>query len=458
MSKVYVVAFVMAGGAGSRLKLLTADQSKPSLRILGHYRLIDFVGTSVGKSNVAALLVAAQFEPRSLIVHVADGAIYGFDMLDRHFEIVHPFVQDLKAQDCVIFEGTADSVRKSINRIDKYPADIVLVLGSDHVYCMGYDDLIAYHQEKNADVTLMVHPVAESKVRQLGLVQVDADGRVTDFVEKPQDQATIEAFRLDAATQARLKIDDPQKIFLASMGNYAFFWERLKRFLTTMPGVDFGKDILPGIRAQNGSLYAYVYEGYWRDVGTIGEFFDCNLDYARGLVPLDLFEHRVRTNERHLPGSQIAQCERLVNVVLSDGVIIQPGCSLEDVVFGYQVIVEKGASLEECILFGADRDVFFQERRVQGYTTRIGPGAHLRKVIVGENVWLPPNINLDPQNGLPAKREQGLIRAGLKPYHELDDGTAEGDFYLDPERNILVLGRMNQADPKEPLLPSGFVG
>ena len=348
----YVLSFVMAGGRGSRLEVLTKDRSKPAVNILGHYRIFDFVATNIANTGIPAMLIATQFRPRSLSTHIGNGEVWGFDGIDKKLEIFHPY-EDYG--DFVTFEGTADCVRKAAARIDRYNPDIVLVLGGDHIYAMDYGNAIAQHRSNDADITIMANVVPESKVRDLGILKVDESGRIVDFAEKPEDQEVIESFRLSPEAKQKLGINNPKLSFLASMGNYVFFWDRLKRFID-FPGVDFGKDIIPAIGWNSGDLYAYVFDGYWRDVGRVQDYFNCNMEFVCEKPPIDLLRHRVRRRERNLPGAWIAHDVSMQSVILSSGDVIRRGSVVTDSVLGHQVIVEEDCVLGHCVLLGADRN------------------------------------------------------------------------------------------------------
>ena len=223
----------MAGGRGSRLKILTRNRCKPAVDILGRYKIFDFVASNVANTGIPAALIATQFKPESLNTHIGSGEVWGFNGTKK-LEMVNPW-------ESTEFFGTADSVRKSINQIDRYNPEIVLVLGADHVYVMDYKEAIMQHQMNNADITIMTNAVPEERVSDFGIVKIDELGRIVDFAEKPTDKGVIKSFRLPRRMKERLGIDSPDLNFLASMGNYVFFWNRLKRFLT-FPGLDFGKD------------------------------------------------------------------------------------------------------------------------------------------------------------------------------------------------------------------------
>lgn len=442
----------MAGGRGSRLKVLTRDRCKPAVNILGHYRVFDFVATNIACSRIPAMLISAQFEPRSLSRHIGNGEVWGFDGIDKRIEIVHPYEE---RKGFITFEGTADSIRKNVCRIDKYNPDIVLVLGGDHIYVMDYTDVIMQHKMNNADITIMTNVVPENRVSDFGIVKIDKSGRIIDFAEKPTDKKVIENFRLTARMKKRLGIDNPNLNFLASMGNYVFFWDRLKRFLD-FSGVDFGKDIIPTIKKNGEALYAYVFNGYWRDVGKVRDYFDCNMEFISKRPPIDLLRYRIRTQRNHLPGVRIAADVSVQGVILSPGDVIHQESIITNSVLGYQVVVEERCRLDHCILLGADRNEFYKNQPRRRYTTRIGKGSSLSYVILDKNVWIGEGVDIGPHNGAPERRKEILQGIGLKPYRQLDDGTVEGDFYVEPETGILVIGRQYDTDPKKPILPNGL--
>ncbi|MGM0439129.1 MAG: glucose-1-phosphate adenylyltransferase family protein [Patescibacteria group bacterium] len=448
----YVLAFVMAGGRGSRLKILTKHRTKPAVSMLGQYRIFDFVGTNIANSNIPAMIIAAQFEPQSLLKHIGHGKVWGFDGIDKRIEINHPHERD---GEMIRFEGTADSVRKSMHRINSHNPRIVLVLGGDHVYAMDYKETIHQHTLNNADVTIMANPIKEEKVSSFGLMKVDETGKVVDFAEKPTDQDVIERFRLSDRIKNSLDIDDEYD-FLASMGNYVFFRDRLEKFLD-YKGTDFGHHIIPKIKKEGGSVYAYPYRGYWRDVGQVGDYFDCHMDFIGKNTPIDLIKHRVRTTGRHLPGPRIAKTGQVIGSLLSNGDDIAAGSKIINSVLGYQVIVSEKATVKESILLGGDRNQYYRDQLRKYNISFIGKNSNLEKVIFDKNVKVGSNVNISPDFGSPEERRKNLKKIGLKPYRERN-GSVEGDFYIDEDRNILVLGKRTSKDKEELTIPDNFQG
>jgi glucose-1-phosphate adenylyltransferase len=449
----YVLSFVMAGGRGSRLEVLTKSRSKSAVNILGHYRIFDFVATNVENSDIPVMLVATQFEPGSLGMHISDGEIWGFDGINKIIEINYPHEE---GRHFITFKGTADSVRKSVDRINRYNPDITLVLAADHVYIMDYTDALKWHELNNADITVLANVVPEDNVRNLGIIKIDESCRIIDFAEKPKDQEIIDKFRLTPRIKSILGITDPNLNFLVSMGNYIFYWDRLKHFLSEYPdGMDFGSNIIPAIRENSKSMFAYVFDGYWRDVGIIKDYFDCNMEFAGDNPPMDLSKNQIGTYERHLPGAKIGCKANVQNIILSAGDSIDKCCEINNCVFGYQVVVQEECRLDHCVFLGASRNEYYNNQLRMKYTTNIGKGSNLSHVIMDKNVWIGEGVNINPNNGTIDERIKSLINIGLKPYRELGDGTIEGDFSIEPQTGILVIGKQREADPKRPIIPDG---
>jgi glucose-1-phosphate adenylyltransferase len=448
----YVLAFVMAGGRGSRLKILTKHRTKPAVSILGQYRIFDFVGTNIANSDIPAAIIAAQFKPRSLRNHIRNGDVWGFDGIDQKIEVTQPREEDGKI---IEFKGTADSVRKSMRQINSHNPRIVLILGGDHVYAMSYDDTIRQHKRNNADATIMACAITEKKVSDFGLMKVDETGKILDFVEKPTDPDVIERFRMSDRIKNSLGIDEDYE-FLASMGNYVFFRDRLEKFLD-YDGTDFGNDIIPKIKKEGGDLYAYPFNGYWRDVGKVGDYFDCNMDFVLRNRPINLVKHRIRTRMRALPAPRIEIGAKVESSILSDGSHIFTGSKLKNCILGYQTMINENVEMKDCILLGADRNQYYKNQLREYNTTFIDSNTSLERVIFDKNVKIGSNVQISPKFGSPKERERRFREIGLKPYKE-SNGKIEGDFFIDEERNILVLGKRVRDKKEDLTIPDGFQG
>jgi len=447
----------MAGGNGNRLKILTKHRCKPALDILGSYKIFDFVASNIVNTGIPVSLVATQFKPESLCSHIRE--TWGKNSSNSEFEIIN---SNEKGCNISKFEGTADSVRKSMYHIDKYNPDIIIVLGADHIYFIDYEDVLKQHSAYNADITIMTNVIPDNKVSDFGIVKINEFGQIIDFAEKPTDKEIIDSFRLNPGIKRYLGIEDPNMNFLASMGNYVFHWERLKRFMD-LPGADFGKDIIPAIKANGGALFAYVFNGYWRDVGKIQDYFDCNMEFTQ--KPMSLLRSWMGTREEKLPSPRVDGGSYIKRTILSNGDVISHKDNIVNSVLGHNVVVEEGCTLDHCILLGTDTDSIIQENNENDLesqdvysenATHIGKGSSLNYAILDKNIWIGKNVNINPQNGTPDRRKEILQNLGLKPYKELDDGTVDGDFYIEPETGILVIGKQNNTNPEKPILPDGL--
>ena len=448
----YVLAFVMAGGRGTRLMNLTRYRTKPAVGILGYYRIWDFVATNVANTGIPAMMVAIQFEPKSLTRHIGNGEIWGFDGADKNLDIVHPYEGGKKI---IEFKGTADSVRKSMHRINRYNPRIVLVLGGDHVYTMTYNDVIKQHKNKNADATIMVNAIPENKASDFGIVRIDDEGRIIDFEEKPNPETSegreiIEKFRLTKRQTERMNIKDPNLTHLGSMGNYVFFRDKLEDILNVYKGDDFGKNIIPLMKSDGKEIYAYVFEGYWKDVGKISDYFDCNIEFAENIALLDLIGNRVRTALRHLPPARVSNGGNIKNSIISPGDEIYGRVNKS--VLGYQVIVEEGAEIKEGVLLGADRNEFYNNQLKRVFNTKIGRNSYLERVILDKNVQIGENVRISPE--APVKERIAKLKAiGLEACTG-EDCPENTDVYIDPKRGIFVLGK--QQDTTKLIIPDNF--
>lgn len=443
-----VLSFIMAGGRGTRLKILTKDTCKPMVGILGRYKVFDFVASNVTNTGIPVTLIASQFKSEHLDEYIGDGRIWGYDKLRRKLEILDPCKERKE-----IFEGTADSVRKSIDQIDRYDPKTVLVLGSDHIYAMNYREAIIQHGMTNADITIMTSTIPDNKVSDFGIVKIDKHMHIIDFAEKPTDKDLVKGFKLTPKMKKLLRIDDPNLNFLASMGNYIFSWDRLKRFLN-FPGADFGKDIIPAMRENHGNLYACIFNGYWRDVGRVQDYFECNMEFTNGRSPIDFQKHRIWTRKSNLPFAQITTGSSIQNTILSPGDVIRSNNSIASCVLGQQVIIEENCRLDHCVFLGAD-DVgsysYYTKRRRD---TRVERGSSLNRVILDSNVWIGEGVDIGPHNGTPEERKQTLESIGLEPYNEHDGDMAKGDFYIEPDSGILIMGHKNSSGKL--VLPDGL--
>ncbi|HDQ35063.1 MAG TPA: glucose-1-phosphate adenylyltransferase, partial [Chloroflexi bacterium] len=269
-----VLAVILGGGAGTRLYPLTKLRAKPAVPLAGHYRLIDIPVSNCIHSNVKHIFVLTQFNSASLHRHITQ--TYKFDRFSNGW--VHILAAEQTPVSTSWYQGTADALRKQLFQIQVSRPSEVLILSGDHLYRMDYGKFVQYHREKEADVTIAVKPVDGEDATRFGILKADEDGRIQSFREKPPTE------ELDGLES--LPGDKP---YMASMGIYVFGTPTLVDMLRSETGSDFGKHIIPAAIEKGLRVYAYPFEGFWEDIGTIRSFYEVNLDFAHPHPAFDLF-------------------------------------------------------------------------------------------------------------------------------------------------------------------------
>jgi glucose-1-phosphate adenylyltransferase len=293
MARQDILAIVLSGGRGTRLDPLTRLETKPAVLVGGKYRLIDFSISNCINSDITRIFVLTQFLSASLHDHIQ--RTYQFDIFSSGF------VQILAAEQTQTnahwYLGTADAVRRQIGHILSRDAEDVLIMSGDHLYRMDYSGLIRFHRQKQADVSLVVLPVSAADAHRFGILKATDEGRIVAFQEKPREAEAME--RLASR-------HGDARPYLASMGVYVFRVETLKRLLEECDGDDFGRHIIPAAIGAM-SVYAFPFEGYWKDIGTIFAFYEANLALTRPDPPLDLYdpEHPLYARSHNMPPSQM---------------------------------------------------------------------------------------------------------------------------------------------------------
>ncbi|APW38154.1 glucose-1-phosphate adenylyltransferase [Rhodoferax koreense] len=363
-----VLSFVMAGGEGSRLRPLTANNCKPAVPFGSGHRIVDFVLSNLVNSNVLANYLLVQYKSQSLEAHVQRVWQAGGQVPKRCVTVVPP-------RSGQVFQGTADAVYQNIDLIRRHKPDVVAVFGADHIYRMDVQQMIDFHQRSGADATVAALPVRLDECHQFGIVETDGEQRITDFREKPKTSSPMPGSTSHA---------------LASMGNYIFNADVLLAALERAAGTgatDFGKDILPAmVRTHHLAAYDFTTNeipgvagfeelGYWRDVGTIDAYFEAHLDTLGAQPRFSMANPHWPIHGADPTAAETAQCHAMQSVV-GTGCSLADGASLERSVLRSGVVVERGAQLERCIVM--DR-------------ARIGSGARLRGVIVDQDNEVPAN-------------------------------------------------------------------
>jgi glucose-1-phosphate adenylyltransferase len=407
-----VLSVIMGGGQGTRLFPLTKERSKPAVPLAGKYRLVDIPISNCINSGLRRIYLLTQFNSASLHRHISQS--YKFD----HF--AGGFVEILAAEqtyaDTSWYQGTADAVRKNKIHFRNHDWDYLLILSGDQLYRMDFRHIIQQHFEKGADISIATIPVPRKEVSGLGIMQMDADHRINRFVEKPSDPKVQDSLKLDPAWYQHLGIEGQEELFLASMGIYVFSRDVIFRLLENSL-TDFGKHIIPQ-SIKELKVYAYVFQGYWEDIGTIRAFFEANLDLANELPRFNFFDMSapIFSRPRFLPGSKINGAQ-IDHAVISDGCIINRATITHSIV-GLRCLVGPGTVLNRAVLLGSDYyesgDSIHQHEKAGKPRIGIGANCRIENTIVDKNARIGNNVVISPA-GKPDKvdHENYYIRDGI---------------------------------------------
>jgi len=375
-----IVAMILAGGQGSRLGVLTRYRAKPAVPYGGKYRIIDFPLSNCTNSGIDVVGVLTQYEPFVLNSYIGNGAPWDLNTNRGGVYALSPSTH--VGDEGSWYAGTADAIYQNIRFIDRYTPECLVVLSGDHIYKMNYDAMVRFHRENGADATIGVMPVPMEEASRFGILATDDQDRVTDFVEKPANPPSN----------------------LASMGIYVFNWEKVRRYLEAdaadaASSHDFGKDVIPAMLAAGERLFAYRFEGYWRDVGTIDSLWEANMDLLDEEGGLDLADDswRIYSRNPNLPaarigvGAQLDECMvaegcdvsgEVRHSLLFQGVTVGEGARVVDSVIMRGVEIAAGAVVERAVVAenakvgeGARVGVVGGEIAVLGSGCLIAPGA-----------------------------------------------------------------------------------
>ena len=395
------VGVILGGGIGARLHPLTRERSKPAVPFGGKYRLVDVPISNCLNSGIRRMFVLTQFNSASLNNHVT--RTYRFDNFGRSFVDILAAEQTPEAKDW--YQGTADAVRKNLRHIVNHPGvERALVLSGDQLYRMDFRDVVSQHEASGAEVTVAATTVRREDAPRYGILKVDASKKVTRFTEKPAVDA-LEGFETGDGK------------YLGSMGIYLFNRSVLEEDLLQSEANDFGHGILPALVGPRG-LFAYVFDGYFEDVGTIGSFYQANLDLTDPLPRFNFYEPLapIYTHPRFLPGSKIDDCT-IVRSLVTEGVILNQ-CRVERSVLGVRARVAKGASLKEALIMGADFYQLPHEVEADLAAGRppmgIGEDAVIERAIVDKNARIGKGVRIvNEQAVTEADGENYFIRDGI---------------------------------------------
>jgi glucose-1-phosphate adenylyltransferase len=375
------LVIILAGGAGERLLLLSEHRAKPAVPFAGAYRIIDFALSNCANSGLRDIFVLSQYRPHSLTRHIGSGRAWNLDRDDGGIVILQPYVGSQSRW----YSGNADAVFQNLHFIEERSAESVLILGGDHVYTMDYRPLLEFHRMKRADLTVGVKRVRSQDTHKFGTCAVGEDGRITEFVEKEPRASSN----------------------MASMGIYVFKSELLSQCLPAdyenpASSHDFGKDIIPGLISHH-RVYAYEFDGYWEDVGTINTYYEVNMKMLGASPPVDLDSDawRIRTSYADLPPARISGSGELSEAMIGDGSEVRG--TVEHSLIGPEVTIEEGAVVRDSIV-------------LPGCT--IGRGAKLnlaildKHCIVGADAKIGFGVDFKPNEAHPGVMQSGITLVG----------------------------------------------
>lgn len=398
-----VISIIMGGGRGTRLYPLTKDRCKPAVPLAGNYRLVDIPISNCLNAGFNQIYVLSQFNTASLHKHIQQ--TYKFDPFGRGF--VDILAAEQTGDKETWYQGTADAVRQNMHHYGLKDHDLVLILSGDQLYRMDFRPMLEQHLRTGSDITIAAKPMPSDQVSALGVMRVDTDLRISEFVEKPKDPALVRGLALQGEARSRLADTSDRSYCLASMGIYLVSGKRLREALSDPLQTDFGKEVIPGM-VNSHRVTAFIYDGYWEDIGTVGSFWECNLTLTDPVPPFDFFDgaNPVYTHARYLPPAKINGA-RAHRVILADGCIVDDA-DLERCVIGIRSVIHAGSRLENTVMMGADiyerPDDFIRNREKNRPDIGVGPGCHIRQAIIDKNARIGANCRLSPA-GLAEKTE-----------------------------------------------------
>lgn len=424
-----VLSIVLGGGAGTRLFPLTKDRAKPAVPLAGKYRLVDIPISNCINSGLKRIFLLTQFQSSSLHRHVHQS--YQFDDFSNGFVEIMAAQQTQESTDW--YQGTADAVRHNMTHFRNHSHELIVILCGDQLYRMDYSDLIEQHLATRAEVTVATIPVKTEACHAFGIMEINDERQITRFVEKPKDPEVLTTLAIDEGTRSSIGSDGDEDLFLASMGIYIFNRSSLEQGLDLENGSldDFGKHIIPSM-IQTHRVYAYVYNDYWEDIGTIKAFYESNLDLTEEVPQFNFFDmdSPIYSRPRYLPASKITG-GKVDRAVVADGCILMQ-TDITHSVIGIRSRVGAGTVIKDCVLMGCD----FYESEAMARTAvsrgephlGIGKNCHLERVIVDKNASIGDNVRISPEGK--------------------EDGTDGGTFFV--RDGIVII-------PKGAIVPDGTI-
>lgn len=418
MIKKEMIAMLLAGGQGSRLGVLTQKVAKPAVSFGGKYRIIDFPLSNCINSGVDTVGVLTQYQPLRLNTHIGIGIPWDLDRNVGGVTILPPYERS-KGSDW--YTGTANAIYQNLEYMETYNPDYVLILSGDHIYKMDYEVMLEYHKANNADITIAAMPVPIEEASRFGILITDESNRITEFEEKPASPRSN----------------------LASMGIYIFSWKALKEALIRMsdvPGCDFGKHIIPHCFEEGKRVFAYEYNGYWKDVGTLGSYWEANMELIDIIPEFNLYEEywKIYTKSDIIPPQYVSEEAVIDRSIVGEGTEIYG--EVRNSVIGAGVIIKKGAVIKDSIIMrecviGEDAEItkaIIAENVTVGAGVKIGTGDYEKSkydpkvyqfdlVTIGENSIIPDQVTIGKNTAI----------VGITVPEDYKDGElASGDYII----------------------------
>ena len=416
MIKKEMIAMLLAGGQGSRLGVLTAKVAKPAVSFGGKYRIIDFPLSNCINSGIDTVGVLTQYQPLRLNSHIGIGIPWDLDRNVGGVTVLPPYEKSTNSE---WYTGTANAIYQNLEYMEQYHPEYVLILSGDHIYKMDYKIMLDYHKANNADITIAAMPVSMEEASRFGIVVTDDDNRITEFEEKPANP----------------------KSNLASMGIYIFKWSVLKDALIKLKDqneCDFGKHVIPYCFNNNKRIFAYEYNSYWKDVGTLSSYWEANMELIDIIPVFNLYEEfwKIYTRTDTIPPQYVADNTFIEKSIVGDGTEVYG--RIYNSVIGSGVTIEEGAVV---------RDSIVMNNTVIGKNTIVNKSIIAEEVVVGNNVELGVGEEV-PNVKLPKIYNSGLVTIG--ECSVIPDGVKVG-------KNTAISGVTTNEDYPDGLLPSGGI-
>lgn len=416
MIKKEMIAMLLAGGQGSRLGVLTAKVAKPAVAFGGKYRIIDFPLSNCINSGIDTVGVLTQYQPLRLNSHIGIGIPWDLDRNVGGVTVLPPYEKSTSSE---WYTGTANAIYQNLEYMEQYHPEYVLILSGDHIYKMDYKIMLDYHKANNADITIAAMPVPIEEASRFGIVVTDEDNRITEFEEKPAEP----------------------KSNLASMGIYIFKWSVLKEALIKLKDqneCDFGKHVIPYCFNNNKRIFAYEYNSYWKDVGTLSSYWEANMELIDIIPVFNLYEEfwKIYTRTDTIPPQYVADNTFIEKSIVGDGTEVYG--RIYNSVIGSGVTIEEGAVVRDSIIMN---------------NSVIGKNTIVNKSIIAEEVVIGDNVELGVGEEAPNVKFPKIYNSGLVTIGEcsvIPDGVKIG-------KNTAIFGVTSAEDYPDGLLPSGGI-